>query len=171
MPPQPSNPGGCYELCQMASGPGSITKRICSIARPFRTAFALFALIPLVFILMVFLIFWALSYFESTATQREMTITAMVVGEERIFDFIHQHQTLPKNLSELPQTDGKIDGTKDGWGRPILYIIGKNDAVTLMSLGSDGKPGGSGEAADIIESFQTKNTNGNWIQAISFKIP
>jgi hypothetical protein len=120
---------------------------------------------------MLFLIFWAISYFESTATQHIMTTTAIVADEERIFDFIHKHQTLPKNLSALPQTDGKIDGAKDGWGRSILYIIGKNDTVTLVSLGSDGKPGGSGEAADIIESFQTKDTNGKWIQAVSIKIP
>ena len=118
--------------------------------------------------LIIFLIFWAISYFESTATPQVMTTTAMYVDKERIFDYIREHQSLPKNLSELPQSDGKLDGTKDGWRRPILYSVAKDDSVTLVSLGSDGKLGGTGDAADIIQSFATKDAKGNWIQNPNF---
>lgn len=37
----------------------------------------------------------------------------------------------------------------DPWGHPYLYrMVGKTGAV--LSLGSDGKPGGTGEAADLF---------------------
>ena len=124
----------------------------------------IFVLISSTFFLVIFLIFWAISYFESTATPQAETTTAIVVDEERIFDYIREHHALPESLSELPQSDGKIDGTKDGWGRPILYKVENNDVFTLTSLGSDGKLGGSGDAADIIQSFPTKDEKGNWIE-------
>ncbi len=37
---------------------------------------------------------------------------------------------------------------KDSWGRDFIYI-NDDGKVELISLGSDGKEGGSGEAADI----------------------
>jgi hypothetical protein len=114
--------------------------------------------------LMLFSIFWAISYFESTATQQVETTTAMAVDEMRIYEYTQIHGALPKSLAELPRPHDEIDATKDGWGKPIIYIIGKNDFVILVSLGADGKPGGSGDAADIIQSFQTKDAKGNWIQ-------
>lgn len=44
---------------------------------------------------------------------------------------------------------------KDPWGRPYLYLQpGTHGAVDVYSLGSDGRPGGEGEAADI----------GNWTE-------
>jgi hypothetical protein len=151
----------CYrEALIMAS----TAKKIWHVAWPLLVAFVL---VPLTIILIYVSILWAISYFESTATQQEMTTTAMDVDKERIFDDIREHQTLPKSLSELPQSDGKIDGTRDGWGRPIIYTIGKNGFVTLVSLGSDGKPGGSGDAADMIQSFPTKDANGNWIVSVA----
>ncbi len=42
---------------------------------------------------------------------------------------------------------------KDPWGRPFLYLNpGVHGKVDVYTLGSDGRPGGEGEAADI----------GNW---------
>jgi len=125
-----------------------------------------FILIPLALILMVFSIPWVICYFESTVTSSGMTTTAMTVDEVRIFDYIRAHGSLPRSLSELPTTDGKIDGTKDGWGRTISYSVDTNGIVTLVSLGADGKPGGRGEAADIILSFPTKDSKCNWLQAL-----
>ena len=41
----------------------------------------------------------------------------------------------------------------DPWGRPYVYIIpGQKSEFDLMSYGKDGRPGGSGDGADI----------GNW---------
>ena len=37
----------------------------------------------------------------------------------------------------------------DPWGQPYQYRIGLQGEVQLFSLGRDGKPGGSGEDADI----------------------
>ena len=133
-------------------------------SRVWQSFLAAVFLVPISCCLIIFFIFWAISYFESTATPQVMTTTAMYVDEERIVDYIREHHALPKKLSELPQSDGKIDGTKDGWGRPILYFVGEHDVVALVSLGSDGKPGGTGNAANIIKWFATKDAKGNWIQ-------
>jgi general secretion pathway protein G len=44
---------------------------------------------------------------------------------------------------------------KDPWGKPYLYLQpGTHGDVDVYTLGSDGRPGGEGEAADI----------GNWKQ-------
>jgi hypothetical protein len=47
------------------------------------------------------------------------------------------------------------NATNDGWGRPILYrpfdpALGYG---TTLSLGRDGKPGGTGKNADIEQRF------------------
>jgi general secretion pathway protein G len=39
----------------------------------------------------------------------------------------------------------------DPWGRPFIYRVpGEKGEFELLSLGRDGKPGGSGEDADIV---------------------
>jgi general secretion pathway protein G len=48
---------------------------------------------------------------------------------------------------------GDEESLKDPWGRPYLYKNPSqrpNHAFDIMSLGADGKPGGDGEDADII---------------------
>ncbi|MFB1482042.1 type II secretion system protein GspG [Corallococcus sp. RDP092CA] len=50
-----------------------------------------------------------------------------------------------------PLIDSRVlDATPlDPWGHPYIYrMVGKTGAV--LSLGSDGKPGGTGEAADLF---------------------
>jgi general secretion pathway protein G len=40
----------------------------------------------------------------------------------------------------------------DPWGRPFVYRLADSaDGFEILSLGRDGKPGGTGEDADIIE--------------------
>jgi hypothetical protein len=143
-------------------------ERIWDAAWPILTVLAVFVMALLAPFLMFFLILWAISYFESTVTQQEETESAMYADKDRILDYIREHRVLPKSLSELPKPHDEIDATKDGWGRPIIYIIGKNDVVTLVSFGEDGKPSGSGDAADIIQSLKTKDAKGNWIQSPNF---
>jgi general secretion pathway protein G len=44
----------------------------------------------------------------------------------------------------------KKDVPPDPWGKPFVYKIpGEHGEFDLISLGKDGQPGGSGEAADI----------------------
>jgi general secretion pathway protein G len=39
----------------------------------------------------------------------------------------------------------------DPWGQPYEYRVpGENGAYDIVSLGSDGRPGGTGDAADIV---------------------
>ena len=37
----------------------------------------------------------------------------------------------------------------DPWGRPYVYRLTENGSVSIVSLGKDGQPGGTGENADI----------------------
>ncbi|BEV73033.1 MULTISPECIES: type II secretion system major pseudopilin GspG [unclassified Paludibacterium] len=42
----------------------------------------------------------------------------------------------------------------DPWGHPYIWRNpGQSSEVEVASLGSDGKPGGSGEAADLVQGF------------------
>jgi general secretion pathway protein G len=60
-------------------------------------------------------------------------------------------------LTTRPANEAKWDGPylekvapNDPWGKPYLYKSpGEHGDYDLLSLGKDGQPGGSGEAADI----------------------
>ena len=62
-----------------------------------------------------------------------------------------------KALFDRPPNEAKWAGPylkklppPDPWGRPFLYRSpGERDEYDLYSLGKDGLPGGSGEAADV----------------------
>lgn len=64
--------------------------------------------------------------------------------------------TKPAGAPEAPnwKKGGYLDGVpKDPWGRTYLYLQpGQHGDMDVYTLGSDGKPGGEGEAGDI----------GNW---------
>lgn len=64
--------------------------------------------------------------------------------------------TKPAGAPEAPnwKKGGYLDSVpKDPWGRTYLYLQpGQHGDMDIYTLGSDGKPGGEGEAADI----------GNW---------
>ncbi|MGY0194546.1 type II secretion system major pseudopilin GspG [Leptothrix sp. BB-4] len=55
--------------------------------------------------------------------------------------------------ADLPRWQGpylKRDIPVDPWGRPYVYAApGQHGDYDLTSLGSDGQPGGEGEAADV----------------------
>ena len=55
-----------------------------------------------------------------------------------------------RTLWKGPYIDGALP--KDGWGNAFIYQMpGANGReFSIMSLGSDGKPGGEGTAADIM---------------------
>jgi hypothetical protein len=58
----------------------------------------------------------------------------------------------PICLTELPDVPGKNNAITDGWGNPIVVCV-QGSTITLISYGNDGKPGGSGERADISHGF------------------
>ena len=65
--------------------------------------------------------------------------------------------TQPSGQPEAPNWKGPYleRVPKDPWGHPYQYLVpGQHGEVDVYSYGSDGKPGGEGEAADI----------GNWDQ-------
>lgn len=74
---------------------------------------------------------------------------------------------VPLNLEDCPPIEGKIDETRDAWGRPIVYSADAQGIVTLVSYGADGVPGGVGQDADIIGVFATDGDDAalqEWIE-------
>ena len=67
-------------------------------------------------------------------------------------DFTNNH-----NRTYLEISQGTI---RDGWRRPILYkpYEGPVGFGSVISLGSDGKPGGTGLAKDIEYRFSEKDS-------------
>jgi hypothetical protein len=88
----------------------------------------------------------------------------MLVIKKQIFIFIHEHGETPKSLVQLPKLNGFYNSDRDGWGNPILFSVDTNGVITLRSFGADGQLGGIGQSEDIIESFPTKDSKGDWLQ-------
>jgi hypothetical protein len=61
-----------------------------------------------------------------------------------------QHNALPS------------DEMEDCWGNPISISQDSNGMVTLMSLGQDNKPGGTGSDADMIGRYPSRQPDGRW---------
>ncbi|MFG0317732.1 MAG: type II secretion system protein GspG [Planctomycetota bacterium JB042] len=55
----------------------------------------------------------------------------------------------PRNLDEPFLEAG---GLRDAWGAPLIYVVA-GDVGFLASLGADSRPGGKGEAADLVVTF------------------
>lgn len=60
----------------------------------------------------------------------------------------------PSNGPAAPGWKGYLDAVpKDPWGNPYKYLNpGLRTEIEVVSLGADGKPGGSGEDADITSA-------------------
>src|SRR4051794_39780777 len=80
---------------------------------------------------------------------RSLTFGHMHMMKRRFLRYAAGNDSLPKGLKELPHIQGYANEVTDGWGQPILWKI-DGDEVTLTSFGRDGKPGGTGEDADIV---------------------
>lgn len=74
---------------------------------------------------------------------------------------VGRYPTTEQGLNALitrPENESRWDGPylskavpPDPWGRPYLYKYpGQHGEYDLVSLGTDGQPGGSGQAADIV---------------------
>lgn len=73
---------------------------------------------------------------------------------------VGRYPTTEEGLDALSKKPGSVNGwtgpylkggvPADPWGHPYRYANpGPNGGIEILSLGSDGEPGGEGEAADI----------------------
>ncbi len=102
--------------------------------------------------------------FDTLATKvppRSSTHGTIWVMKQRILRYARLHNCLPKSLGDLPEIPGKIDWVQDAWGRDIIMSFADGKG-TLTSLGRDGKPGGTGDDADMTGVFPLKNEKGEW---------
>lgn len=96
---------------------------------------------------------------------KSATVMTLVELKERILVHAAFHRQLPTDLKQLPcdKVESLLGkGIKDGWGYPIHYSIDKDGIVTLSSLGKDGRPGGTGDATDLVGTFSAKEGDGSW---------
>ena len=67
-----------------------------------------------------------------------------------------EHKSCPASANDLArlftgQDDNDVDFSKDPWGNAfVMYPVAEGKTCHFKSLGSDGKEGGTGHAADII---------------------
>ena len=94
---------------------------------------------------------------------RSSTHGTISVMKQRILRYARLHNSLPNSPNDLPQIPEKESGVQDAWGRDILMSFADGKA-TLTSLGRDGKPGGTGEDADMSGVFPLKDENGAWAE-------
>jgi hypothetical protein len=99
-------------------------------------------------------------------TPEEMTRTSIIETFVRIDLYAKQNRCPPPSLDVLPRREGYVNRTIDGWNRPLQYHIGTDGLITLVSFGRDGKIGGSGEDADISQSYYSRRKDGTlWVGA------
>lgn len=99
-------------------------------------------------------------YFRHLKKARQSTAkTQIMMLQQAVFDFKVDTGKIPSSLDDLLRNPGLqgwdgpyLQGNlpKDPWSNSyILMIPGRNSEFEIISYGSDGHPGGSGEAEDI----------------------
>jgi hypothetical protein len=91
----------------------------------------------------------------------DMTDTAIGETRVRIHLYMLAKNEVPPHLAALPKREGYANRITDGWGRPLIYSADKEGIITLTSLGRDGKPGGTGDDADVTKRYRTRNKDGS----------
>ncbi|MEN0062647.1 MAG: type II secretion system protein GspG [Myxococcota bacterium] len=82
--------------------------------------------------------------------QAQTTVLTMGKVDQRISLYVLRKKSAPSSLSEAFGSD---EVPKDAWGNDFIYEAnGRNYEIT--SLGSDGAPGGTGDATDLKWSEQ-----------------
>ena len=104
-------------------------------------------------------------YFSQVGKSQVKTARAQIDALEKSLDQYRldtgHYPTMEQGLAALvtrPVNEPKWDGPYlkksvpvDPWGMPYVYKIpGDHGEFDLLSLGKDGQPGGSGEAADVV---------------------
>ncbi len=103
--------------------------------------------------------------FINVIPPRPRTVIALSSLRDGLVEYATDHNVLPGDLKQL-LSDTNLRAlqtqTEDGWGRPIQYTVSENGIVLLTSLGSDGLPGGTGEKADLVGTFNARMPDGSW---------
>ena len=109
--------------------------------------------------------FVAPRYFAQVGKSQTKTARAQITSLEQALDQfrldIGRYPTTEEGLEALNAAPASVEGWSgpylkkvvpaDPWGRPYVYQQpGTNSELDLMSLGRDGRPGGAGEDADIV---------------------
>jgi Type II secretion system (T2SS), protein G len=87
---------------------------------------------------------------------QNLTQTRLVVTFGRIQTFWNQHGKVPRHATELADEKDRDCSTMDGWGREFIWVSDGKTRVKVLSLGRDGKLGGTGEDADLEVEFVGK---------------
>ena len=99
--------------------------------------------------------------FDPTLSPLQRQTRAEIRGLEGYFkDFYRITGRFPsqaENFYPLMQVGLLKDVPNDPWGRPYLYRMSEDGKGYIMSYGSDGLPGGSGDAADLISGGVLNN--------------
>jgi Type II secretion system (T2SS), protein G len=88
-----------------------------------------------------------------TIPPKNVTETRLGITDNRIQNFWNQHGRVPTKPNELPDVKDRDCSLKDGWGRELNWTSDGTSKVKVWSLGRDGKPGGTGEDADMEVVF------------------
>jgi hypothetical protein len=99
---------------------------------------------------------------EAALSQHDITTTSMYIIRCRIFAYIKDHGVLPTSLRQLSARDGRGNVNQDGWGSDIIYLVDSNGVVTLKSSGGHPNVEKGIKNGEIVESFPTTDSNGNW---------
>ena len=109
--------------------------------------------------------FVAPRYFAQVGKSQSKAARAQIVSLEQALDQfrldVGRYPSTEEGLAALNEAPGSLDGwagpylrkavPMDPWGRAYVYEQpGRNSEIDLASLGRDGRPGGSGEDADIV---------------------
>ena len=98
----------------------------------------------------------------AVAPTASITVTRMWVIKRRIVQFARTNGAPPPSLASVPLKPGFDNSLTDAWGNSISYSVDAEGVVTLKSLGSDGRSGGFGDAADLVGRFPTRTSEGAW---------
>ncbi len=107
-----------------------------------------------------------------------ITLEERVTSTERALVFVadiakrcaEENSTMPSQLEDVIRDAGLLDrrlagfvadASTDAWGRPFVIKTDEStNTITLLSLGSDGKVGGVGDASDLAERRIVKTKKG-----------
>ena len=126
--------------------------------------FTLLELLVVMVIIGLLAAFVAPRYFAQVGKSQTKAAKAQITSLEQALDTLRldvgRYPTTEEGLKALnvapPGMTGwggpylKKDAPNDPWGRPFVYVSpGTHAELDLSSLGKDGKPGGTGDNADI----------------------